>query len=283
MPNKSFSIYGSEDRAAEDEGGLVIEIAASHLACVLTKEKENKRVVTAYELFSFNEHESANFPLLFTNLLSESKILKGGLSSADIYFNNDLCLPVPIFKFNKEIAADYLNVIFGEDTFSKIHFEHLPIEPGIMNVFRVNNDCFTYLNDRVGKVTYHHTYSSIIRRVAYKSFVYPSEFIAIQFYNTFMILLVLKEGNFHLIQTFTYENPEDVLYYLLNITQQLELFSEKLTLQISGMIDLDFQLYRELIKYFKNVMVQNVKPSSLLLDIGENPLHYFTPFFNLAL
>lgn len=283
MPNKSFSIYSSDDFAVEDGSQLVVEVATSHLACVVTKERENKRVITAYELFNFNEDEAANFPALFQNVSTQSNILNKQISSSGIYFNNEFCIPVPIFKFNKEIAAEYLNVVFGEDPFSKIQFEHLPIEPGVMNVFRINEDCFNYLNDKFGKVAYHHTYSNIIRRVAYKSFVYPSEFISIQFYNTFMIVIVLKEGNFHLIQSFTYETPEDVLYHLLNITNQLELFSEKLTLQISGMIDLDFQLYRELIKYFKNVMVQNVKSSALLLNINEHPLHYFTPFFNLAL
>ncbi|MCW3106286.1 MAG: hypothetical protein JWQ09_792 [Segetibacter sp.] len=283
MPNKSFSIYNSDDFTVEEGDQLVVEIATSHLACVVTKEKENKRAITAYELFSFNEDEAANFSILFQNISAESKILNKRLSSSSIYFNNEVCIPVPIFKFNKEISEEYLNVVFGEDPFSKIQFEHLPIEPGIMNVFRINEDRFNYLNENFGKVTYHHTYSNIIRRVAYKSFVYPSEFISIQFYNTFMIVIVLKEGNFHLIQSFTYETPEDVLYYLLNITQQLELFSEKLTLQISGMIDLDFQLYRELIKYFKNVMVQNVKSSGLSLNINEHPLHYFTPYFNLAL
>lgn len=187
------------------------------------------------------------------------KILNKGINSSSIYFNDEHCVPVPIFKFNKEIAADYLNIVFGEDPTSRIQFEHLPMEPGIMNVFRVNADWFNYLNQYFPKSTYHHTYSNVIRRVAYKSFAYPAQFISIQFYNTFMVVVVLKDGNFHFIQTFAYETPEDALYYLLNLTKQLELFSESLTLQVSGMIDLDFQLYRELIKYFKNVLVQDVK------------------------
>ena len=281
MPNKSFSIYSSDDFTIGENDKLVIEIAKSHVACVVSN--ENSEAIAAYELFSFDENESDDLPKLFTNLSLVSKILPNKISSAKIHFNNEFCIPVPIFKFNKDIAAEYLNIVFGEDPFSKIQFEHLPIEPGIMNVFRINEDWISYLNSSFGKVSYHHTYSNIICRVGYKSSALPAEFISIQFYTTFMIVSVLKDGQLHLIQTFTYETPEDVLYYLLNITQQLELFSEKLTVQISGMIDLDFQLYRELIKYFKNVMVQNVKPTVMPENASDHPLHFFSPFFNLAL
>ena len=281
MPNKSFSIYSSGEFAVEEGDQLIIEIAKSHIACIVSK--DNPKGITGYELFSFKDDEIASFPALFENVSAHSKILNNPWSSSSIYLNNEFCLPVPIFKFNKDISADYLNVVFGEDSLSKVQFEHLPIEPGIMNVFRINEDWFNYLNTTSSKVTFHHTYSNIIRRLAYKSFVYPSEFISLQFYNTFMIVIVLQDGDFQLIQNFTYETPEDVLYYVLNITKQLKLFSEKLTLEICGMIDLDFQLYRELIKYFKNVMVQNVIASALLVNINEYPLHYFTPFFNLAL
>lgn len=283
MPNKSFSIYGSDETTAENSARVVIEIATCHLACVVSHEREHKRGIAGYELFTFDEEEAGNFSKLFETVSSDSKILSKDLSSVDIYFNRPECLPVPIFKFNKEIAADYLDVVFGEDGSSKIQFEHLAVEPGIMNVFRVDNDRYDFFSQQFRKPVWHHTYSNIIRRIAFKSFVYPSEFISVQFYSTSMIVLVLREGNFHLIQSFSYENPEDVLFHLLNISNQLELFSEKLTVQISGVIDLEFQLYRELIKYFKNVIVQNMKPSALFLDTKEHPPHFFTPFFNLAL
>lgn len=281
MSNKSFSIYGSEEFAVEDNDQLVIEIAKSHMACIVTK--ENRKAIAAYELFSFNEDEGKNLNQLFANLAQHSKILSKPTPSVSIYINNELCIPVPIFKFNKEIAAEYLNVVFGEDGFSKNQFEHLPVEPGIMNVYRVNEDYFNFLHQHFTKVNFHHVYSSIIRRLANITSALPAQLIIIQFYNTFMIVVVMKDDNLHLIQTFVYQTPEDVLYYLFNITNQFELYSKSLTIQISGMIDLDFKLYRELITYFKQVIVENVDQSNLALNIGEHPLHYFTPFFNLAL
>lgn len=280
MPKKSFSVYRSDHLVVDNGDHLFIEIAGSHLACIVSK--ENRRSIAAFELFTFNEDEADNKEGLFTSITEQSKILSIPFPGCAIFLNNEFCLPVPIFQFNKEIAADYLRVVFGERMFSKILFEHIAIEPGIMNVFTIDEDWLSCLNKKF-KATYHHTYSNIIQRVASKTDAFPQQFISVQFYHASMIVIVLNDGIFHLIQKYPYETPEDVLYYLLNIAQQLQLFSEQLTVQISGMIDLEFQLYRELIKHFKNVVVQKVDASALTELADEHNAHFFTPFFNLAL
>ncbi|MGI8636230.1 MAG: DUF3822 family protein, partial [Segetibacter sp.] len=203
-------------------------------------------------------------------------------SSTRVYVNNEYCVPVPIFVFNKEIAAEYLQLACGEVGFSKTLFEHLPIEPGIINTYKIEHDRFDWINRNCKKTTFHHTYSSIIRRISGISSD-NSHLIVVQFYNTFMIAAVVKDGNLQLIQSFVYDKPEDVLYYLLNIAQQFEMFTASLTVQISGMINLEFKLYRELITYFKTVIVENGDEAYAKVNVGEHPVHYFTPFFNLAL
>jgi hypothetical protein len=281
MPNKRFSIFSSEGFTVEESDQLIIEIANSHLACVVTK--DNKRVIAACELFTFTEGEVEKLHQLFTDISRDSKILSSTPASAKIYINNEFCIPVPIFKFSREIAAEYLNLVYGEDLSSKINFQHIPVEPGMMNVYRVKENVYNYLDQRFNKATFHHSYTNIIRRVTSNANLVSDEFIAVQFYDTFLIAAVMKNGVLQMIQTFVYETPEDVLYYLLNVTHRFELFSHTLTIKISGMIDLDFKLYRELITYFKKVIVENETVSASIPELGEHPLHYFTPFFNLAL
>lgn len=281
MPNKSFSIYSPEEFAVEENDQLILEIAQSHLACIVTK--ENKTVIAACEFFTFTQDEGSKFDNLFNEITRQSKILSRTQSSVRVYINNEYCIPVPIFNFNKDIAAELLEVVYGEDLASAIQFQHVPVEPGIINVYRVRQDVHGYLQRRFQKVTLSHAYSNIIRRATSHTSGHTDELITIQFYNTFMIVVVVKNGGLQLIQTFMYETPEDVLYYLLNITRQFELFSERLTLKISGMIDVEFKLYRELITYFKRIVLENEVGPNAIPDLGEHPVHYFTPFFNLAL
>ncbi len=282
MSNKSFSIYSSPEGAIADiHDKLLLEVGKTYIACIDTN--EHKKTISAFELFSFTENEAADFPKLFSAISSESKLLDKSYPATQVFINNELSLLVPVFKFNTEIAADYLNVIFGEDSFSAMHIDHLPIEPGMMNVYRAPQSLLNFLQLNFKKVTFRHTYSNIIKTIVSDILAYPSECIYIQFYNTFLIVTVAKDEKLQLIQSFMYEAPEDVLYYLLDITERFELNRERLILEISGMIDLHFTLYRNLITYFKNVEVQKVHAPKLLLDIKEFPLHYFTPFFNLAL
>jgi len=282
MVNKSFSIYSSKGEAITDtHDRLILEVGKTHIACI--NANEHKKTISAFELFNFTENEAADFSRLFAAISSDSKLLNNSYPATIVFINNEWSLMVPVFKFNTEIAADYLNIVYGEDFLSAIHFEHIPVEPGMINVYRVSENLLKILQNNFAKVTLRHTYSNIIKTIVSDIYEYPSQCIYIQFYNTFLIVTVVKDEKLHLIQSFMYETPEDILYYLLNITERFELNREKIILEISGMIDLHFTLYRDLITYFKHVEVQNVQTTRLLIDIKEYPLHYFTPFFNLAL
>ena len=281
MPNKSFSIYSADDFTVDEGDQLVMEIAKTHIACLA--KKGDKNLITACELFDFSEEEGQDLHSLLGKVFQQSKMVNAQLASLNVFINNEFCIPVPIFKFNREIAIEYLNVVFGSDFDAAIQFEHLAVEPGIMNVYRVNRGWYDVLRRQFKKCNIRHTYSTIIRTHLNKRETLNQEMLTVHFYNTFIIVAVLKNGMLHLIQTFTYETPEDVLYHLLNISTQFGLYKETVTVQISGMIDKHFVLYRELITYFKKVKVEYVDEAHLLLNAGDYPLHYFTPYFNLAL
>lgn len=282
MPNKSFSIYNSkEEDTADADDRLIIEVGKNHVACL--KKKEHKKTISAFELFNFTDKEAFDFPKLFSAISLESKLFDRSFPAVQVFVNHELSILVPVFKFNVEIAANYLDIVFGEDQFSKIQYEHLPVEPGMMNVYRISEELLKSLNEKFQNILLKHTYSNIVKTVISDIFSYPPECIYIQFYNTFIIVAVIKNEQLHLIQTFVYETPEDVLYDLLNLATQFELNKNTVILQISGMIDLNYTLYRDLITYFRHVEVHNVHASVLNIDIKEYPLHYFTPFFNLAL
>ena len=282
MSNKSFSIYSLGEEGIPDiHDRLVLEVGRTHMACI--NANEHTKSISAFELFNFTENEATDFSKLFAAIAAQSKLLDKDYPGTVVFINNELSVLVPVFKFNTEIAADYMNVIFGDDSHSAIHFDHLPIEPGMMNAYRVSEDLLHILQDKFKKIAFRHTYSNIIKTIVSDLLAYPSECIYIHFYNTFLIVTVAKDEKLQLIQSFMYQAPEDVLYYLLNIAERFELNRETVILEISGMIDLHFTLYRDLITYFRHVEVQNVQSSKMLIDIKEYPLHYFTPFFNLAL
>ena len=281
MPTKSFSIYKSyEEDATHTNNRLVLEVGAAHIACI--HQQEDERAFSAFELFTYSQGEATDFKKLFATITADSKLLHKEYSATNIFLNNEFSTLVPLSQFTPEMAAECLDLIFGENPLSNLHFERLTIEPHMINVYRGEAEVSDILNNNLSKVTFSHTYSNIIRTIFSNISAFASDFIYIQFYNTSIIAAVIKNMKLQLIQCFPYETPEDVLYQLLNIAARFELKNNQLTLFISGMIDLHSNLYKELIAYFNKVEVQDTE-LTLLPGIKEYPLHYFTPFFNLAL
>jgi len=282
MVNKSFSIYneGEEIKAGPNQQ-VVVEIGKTHLASIIY-DADNKSL-TAFELFEFKENDTDNFNLFFSTIVEKSKTLSDAFRPARIFINHEFCLPVPTYKFNKDIAADYLNIVFGNTASAKIKYDHVAVNPDIINVFKVSEDCITILNDYFSKITFQHTYSSVIRNLMNKTIDNQNKFIGVDFYNSYMIVAVMLDGKLQLIQSIEYHTSEDVIYYLLNIAERYLLTADQLSILISGMIDLEFNLYRQLIKYFKNVQVMNESPVKTGFTLTNHPSHYFMPFFKLAI
>lgn len=280
MPDKSFSFYPENNLAANANMLLLLEIARSHLVW-MALDGSNRNII-AFELFTINEKEASDLQQTLTYVSKHSSLSGKAFLATEIIINNEFCLPFPSAKFDKEIAADYTNVAFGEDPFSETRFESIVAEQEIISLFRIKKDVLNISRSQFSNVTVRHTWPNIIKTLLAKASLFPSDYISVRFYNTFIIVAIVKASNIHFIQSFVYENPDDVLYFLLSICSHFDLDFELVPIHISGMIDTDFNLYRELIRYFKHVVLEKADQSKLAIDIKEYPLHYFTPFFNLA-
>lgn len=91
-------------------------------------------------------------------------------------------------------------------------------------------------------------------------------------------VLVARSGKLLLAQCFSYSTPNDVLYYLLKVTQQFGLSQEEAQLSLSGLVDQQSSLYRELYQYFIHINFRNAG-----WEAGNDyPAHFFTSLNDLA-
>lgn len=83
---------------------------------------------------------------------------------------------------------------------------------------------------------------------------------------------------------FNYEAPEDLVYNVLNIFQQLGLNNELDTLFLSGSISKESDFYTLMYKYIRNIQLKQ-QPSKLNFDksIESMPHHYFTHHYQMFL
>ncbi len=93
-------------------------------------------------------------------------------------------------------------------------------------------------------------------------------------------VIVKNKGQVQLAQVYRYSVPLDVVYYLLKIVQEIGLVKDDTFIILSGLIEQDSALYKELHQYFLNVHF--ALPPNVSLVNNELPEHFFISMYNLA-
>jgi len=88
------------------------------------------------------------------------------------------------------------------------------------------------------------------------------------------VIVARQKSKLLFARHFEYQTPADVLFYLLTIAKQLSFSPAELSLKISGLIDSDSALYKELYQYFLHITVRGADWGAA----GDYPAHYFTSF-----
>jgi len=86
-------------------------------------------------------------------------------------------------------------------------------------------------------------------------------------------LVLVKNNRLQFFQTFLYENPADVLFQLLTLCENQQISPSEVEVVLSGLLEKDSALYRELWQYFMHVQFRDTP-----FRVGEFPYppHYFT-------
>ncbi len=98
--------------------------------------------------------------------------------------------------------------------------------------------------------------------------------LSLNFCNNTFNLVAAQSGKLLLAQTYPYSSPADVLFYVLKVCELFNLDQEKLELRLSGLLEKESSLYREIYQYFLHLDFSTCKwavPESA----QEYPAHLF--------
>lgn len=103
--------------------------------------------------------------------------------------------------------------------------------------------------------------------------------LKVDFANDVFHVLVLAAGNVLLAKSYTYNSADDVIFYLLKICETYNLDQQTVKLQLSGFIEKQSKLYKELYDYFIDI---NFVQPHWQMPQTTYPAHYFTTLNQLA-
>ncbi|MBL0152643.1 MAG: DUF3822 family protein [Chitinophagaceae bacterium] len=92
-----------------------------------------------------------------------------------------------------------------------------------------------------------------------------------------IMVMALQNGKLLLSRGFDYSNPDDILHALLSVCAQTGFKQETVSLDISGLIDRDSALYKELYQYFIGINFRDCN-----WQTGDYPSHYFSSLKDIS-
>jgi hypothetical protein len=180
----------------------------------------------------------------------------------------------PSSIYNNEDSQLLLKTMFGSLTGSTIISELIPGWQ-LYNMYAVPCEIYNWINKKFPAANSRQRHSLLIKKIHATG---NAGSLLIDFRTDEFTLLAVKDSKLLLAQCFPYTTPEDIVYYLLKTCDQFSLSQKDVELKISGLIDKNSALYKELYLYFIDLDFREAG-----WNAGSNyPAHFFTSLNDLA-
>lgn len=262
---KTLFNIGSEKEAGS-EHTLLLEIGRSHCNTAFLHKGLNR--IDLIRLFTFEETEMEEQLGDIIEPLRDYPFASVVVCAA---FPQALLFPTKYFK--RDYSA--LNLVY--DLPAQAYFYDSIAEWQMVNAYAVPEPIYDAVTDAFSEVQFLHCYTTAIK--IYNGYVADNQ-LSVHFCGPYFRVLLKKDMAVHLVQTYSYQSPADVVYYLLKICYEFGLSQQEVFLILSGLIEKDSNLYSELQQYFTNVHF--TQQPEISLPQNPHPHYFFTSIYNLA-
>lgn len=145
----------------------------------------------------------------------------------------------------------------------------------LYNSYAVPEEILNWVNEKFPAAKTMHQYTLAVKKINSSG---DGAYISVDFRKDDFTMLVAGNSRLLLARTLDYKTPDDVIYYLLKTCSQFSLAQRDVSLQLSGLIEKESSLYKELYQYFIHVEFREAAWKTA----NEFPSHYFTSFNDLA-
>lgn len=260
MIQKLFSIYFNPD----ETNALSIEIGKYHIACWCTGDKQS---LQAFEYFTFHDaDEHEDFEKIYKQAKLHSVLLNNEFAATEVIWETIPFTCVPNSLFKPEALDDYINIL-DKDPFTKALS---CTQQDYTVAYPVKEDALRLVQRHFPKAAASHKICRLSEDLKKNS----SNCIHTIFYHHHFLLLAIKDNVLQLATSVSYQSSKDCLYYILFTLQQLKLPLNETLVLVSGFIDTNSVLYKDLYEY---IPLLQLAEKGMLKD--AYPAHYFTTFY----
>lgn len=262
-----------------------------HITC--NEDKESIQPVLAFRIgarhccYAISDHASGNLKQLvyyttedvdeqfLQQLFSSHPELGNSYYQVLVCFDHNQSALVPLKHYSHEEASLLLKTLFDVNgTFTLV--SESVAEWQIYNVYAVPKQVYEWVRRKYVAGKFWHQSSVSIRKMDFSK---APAHLFVDFRIDDFTVMAFRGNNLLLARSFLYSTPEDVLYYLLKTCSQLKLSPDSVQIELSGLIEHDSALYKELYQYF---LQARFRDAEWKLDTNDYPAHFFTSLNDLA-
>lgn len=243
---------------------LAISIGENHF-CFAIANPANKRLfqITYYSVIDLDES-------FLKDIFAEHPELSDPYNKVFISFAYPQSSLVPLQYYKEENSAQLLHTLFGVNGKSAILSDAIN-EWQLYNVYSTPKKVLEWVNEKFPSHGSWHQYTVGIKNI---NNIDEKGKLWVDFREDDFTVIAAKNNKFLLAQTFSYSTPDDVNYYLLKICRQFSLSQQEVVIALSGLIEKQSALYKEIYQYFMNVEFKNADWS--LNGNNNHPAHFFS-------
>jgi hypothetical protein len=257
---------------------LLIEVGEKMFSYVIYN-KEQRRFVG---LRQYNLDYTPGKTMLenLLEIITNDEFLQIQFKDAFVIYNYTDSSFLPEKVFHIELNQPVTEIIYGNARKGLMLSEKV-IGWRMYNIYRVPREIHALLQRKFASGNYWHYYTLLLNEGQMQS---DEQVIKMVMRADQFLVAVFKGTSIQLMQSYSYQTPDDVSYYLLAICNRFNISQEKVTLIVAGLLDEQSRLYQELLKYFLQVQWDRL-PDTVKLDaaFAAFPSHYFSPLLKMAL
>lgn len=258
---------------------LLLQVGTSDILVGILDKQKNKYIALEKYAVS-NVHNFDGVADLMDTLIKESKIINHKFQSVSCSIVNNLSTLVPNALFEDDRKRMYLkfNASLEGDEFVMVDdIKSLDAK----NVFAIPLSIKAKLDTLFNNISYHHVSSTLIDTLVanHKNQTGKKMYVHVQ--STHFETVLIDGKNLTFYNTFNYQSPEDFIYYLLFVYEQLQLNPEKIDTIFIGEIEKSSSIYTFANKYIRTIKFgERADSSDFSYQLQTLPKHAYFTLFN---
>lgn len=250
---------------------LSLEIGDRHFGFAITDETG-----TILHLLAYYTAEEMDMDSL-SSIYADNYELGRPFYTVQVSYDHARNVLVPMQYFNADASLTILDTVHGKNGQSSVISEAVN-EWQLYNVYAVPVNVKEWVNRKFPVAVYRHHFTLGIKSIP----AGPADRLLVDIHTDEFSFIAIKDNKLLIAQTHSYSSPEDICYFLLKTCHQFSLSQEQVQLTVSGLIEKESQLYRELYQFFVNVEFREPTWTMPVTEEHEYPAHFFTSLNDLA-